>query len=303
MDGETDFGGEAGLFILRTCLQRLADVEAIAETESRTIGGYQDVMNSRYLWTCIITVAVVWQGCKTDLTAQRIHELRTVSELDSAYALALDALTTNVRRDDVWMEFVRTCVEISRHPELSRVESTMPYLVQAGLACGAMFERSHGKPGTKWQEVGRLVSGEYERQLNTILKTFYDQMRITQHCNQLRESRGLDRRGMTTLERLQEEVAECRMNARPLLERLFAIQGIYERLPESGARARKALTEQLTTALGMWQEALGFDPGFEEPVREDVAMKVTRAFQRAADDWKELGYLIPSTLIENEIYE
>jgi len=243
-------------------------------------------------------LAAVWAGCGKDLTAQRIAGLRAAGEIDSAYAEAVRALEDDARREAVWREFVRTCLERSRREIAEEEEPDLSALVQAGIVCAAMRENSR-KPSGEWREVAQLTAHEFERQLNAVLNEFGREQRMAQLANPLRKLPASDRAGALRLRDLDEQLAEFRRDAATLIRRGATLQAIYERLPESSGGTKSSLVEQLRVARELWLRMLDLEDASDAPILESAAEAVAGTLEQAKADFREVGYLLPNTVIEN----
>jgi len=255
------------------------------------------------LFPIIILAAMLWQGCGKDLTAERIGKLRAAGEVDSAYAEAVSALSDNARRDNVWREFVRVCVERTRRMNAEGAEPNLAYLVQAGIVCAAVREHARGRLNADWREVSQMAAREIERQLSLVLNEFGRQQRTAQQVVQLRKFPRSDRRNALVLQQTEETLEEYRRSAGDLIKRRAVLEYLYERLPETSGGTKTSLREQLRVTIEQWQQMLELEAGSDAAITEAAETIMEKAMQRAKGDFRELGYLLPNTVIENGVYE
>lgn len=245
-----------------------------------------------------LLLAAGWVGCGKDLTAQRIAGLRAAGEIDSAYAEAVRALEDDARREAVWREFVRACLELTRREISGNDAPTLVYLTQAGIVCAAMRENIR-KPSGEWREVMQLTAHECERQLNAMLGEFNRQQRMGQQAIPLRKLPQSDRAGALRLRDLDEQIAEFRREAAGLIRRRATLQALYERLPESSGGTKSSLREQLRVAQEQWLRMLELEEESDAPIAASATEMVERTLEQAKADFREVGYLLPNTVIEN----
>ncbi|RPH95169.1 hypothetical protein EHM69_05155 [candidate division KSB1 bacterium] len=244
-------------------------------------------------------------GCGEDPHAIQVRELRMWGQADSARSLALAFLSEKAGRMDVWREFARASLDANRNIEEEDDQTAFQYVVEAALVSGAVNLRHRRKPDRKWRELNRVTAAELTRQINRIVAECHAEGSTADYLQQLMEqsaqNEGTNRQFFGPLWRTQQLVQQYRDQARQKLTRSAVGRQLLESVYESAPEASKIILEQLQTAQNNWVIALKLEPDLVEPVQDDSRGRVDAALNRLQGELKELGYLLPGSVIENGV--
>ncbi|MFZ5434114.1 MAG: hypothetical protein ACOZB3_10115 [Calditrichota bacterium] len=258
-------------------------------------------MKLKYLATVVIVVGMIL-GCGSDQSAEEVRNLRRGGQLLDARNLALQLLEEKASRQAVWLEFIRASVELSRQTN-SDAEAARPYIIQGGLAFGVFYEFKEHKLNAEWLEVGQLLSGETIRQINILSKALQKEAGVARHYQQLSEFNQNETDVLDAMVADAERISEFRAGAGFHIEDAVIFRFLLERQPETNPGMRKTMLQQLDATLEEWESTLELSAAYVSQVNEQSARNITTAFTRAQGDLSELGYLLPQSILENEVLE
>jgi hypothetical protein len=239
-------------------------------------------------------------GCSGDETYREVESQRKSGQPGVARETAIQLLNEKPTRMKVWLEFARACTDMVR-PLDSSGDDPLPMLVQAGLVCGAINLKYEQQPPADWQEACRFLSVELSRQCNVLLTQLNSETRAVDYLKTLDNLPDNGESGRSGAH-MQAAIAvdKAKRNARSKLERITILEELLNVLP-GGAPAAESVTQQLDLTRGDWLAALQLTNDYSKPINEAMHARLQGALDKASGDLKELGYILPGTILENGV--
>jgi hypothetical protein len=262
------------------------------------------IRQAQFLGMVAILVGLAGAGCGPSSEVRTIRNLRIAGRLDSAQAVATRYLTDHPARMDVWLEFARASLDLSRFAENEESElQPVEPLVQAGLLCGAMYQYRKQSPPRDWRDAGRLTAAEIARQMGRLGSTYRQQIRASSYAKEMLASADSTRPLQGQQLRARQSLENLRSEGRALLMWSAVLRRLLESLPEISPGSSSTAVTQLEEAQNAWIAALDLDPEYTVPVQQKARRLTDEALARTLNDLQELGYFLPPTITENGVLE
>jgi len=247
----------------------------------------------------LLMAFTLWCGCRKDETVRDVRELRLAGQADSARTLALSALSQGANRMDLWLELTKSDLDICRLADQQQGFRPLKNLLEAGLACAAMYAQHKQQPPREWRDVGRLTSSEAGRQMNRLLGAFNAQSQALEYLKQTATTApdAPFLSGQTV--RARQMIEDYKSAAPNLIHISMTLRRLLEALPEANPGTASLLIGQMEEAIGGWAPALELDPALLTSVQFRSRTTFDTALDRAKDDLDALGYFLVGTLVEN----
>jgi len=251
----------------------------------------------------IFALAALVAGCGGEKAVKEIRDLRFAGQADSSRALALSLLGKNANRMDLWLEFVRSSIDVVRlKPETADHSNDLDLLVQAALVGASVYQHDKHEPPAQWRDTDKLLSAELVRQSSKLRTTMAAQVEQANYLTPMLKSTGPDTlvpRGPDI--RAADTLSEYRTGARNLLFSSIVTRRLLEMLPEVNPGTTSLTAGQVDEDKAAWTQALELDPSYVITVQERARGAIDQALNHAAQDLNDLGYFLPQTIIENGV--